>query len=57
MCLDKVEEQKDLAKMEKHNEQCDEDMRKREKKVSQKLKTKGNRVSALRTLGEGHDQE
>jgi hypothetical protein len=53
----KVEEQKDSAKMEKQVEQHGEDVRKREKKVSHELKTKGNKVSALRTLGEGHDQE
>jgi len=32
-------------------------VRKREKKVSHELKTKGNKVSTLRTLGESHDQE
>ena len=32
-------------------------MRKRVKKVSHELKTKGNKVLALRTLGEGYDQE
>jgi hypothetical protein len=32
-------------------------VRKREKKVSHELKKKGNKVSTLRTLGEGHDQE
>ena len=53
----KMEEQKDSAKMEKKAEQHGEDVRKREKKVSHELKTKGNKVSALRTLGEGHDQE
>jgi len=53
----KVEEQKDLAKIEKQAEQHGEDVRKREKKVSHELKTKGNKVSALRTLGEGHGQE
>jgi hypothetical protein len=50
----KMEEQKDSAKMEKKAEQHGEDVRKREKKVSHELKTKGNKVSALRTLGEGH---
>ena len=30
---------------------------KREKKVSYELKTKRNKVLALRTLGEGHGQE
>jgi hypothetical protein len=53
----KVEEQKDLAKMEKQAEQHGEDVRKREKKVSHELKTKGNKVSAVRTLGEGHSQK
>jgi hypothetical protein len=53
----KVEEQKDLAKMEKQAEQHGEDVRMREKKVSHELKTKGNKVSALRTLGEGHGQK
>jgi hypothetical protein len=53
----KVEEQKDLAKMQKQAEQHGEDVRKREKKVSHELKTKGNKVSALRTLGEGHGQK
>jgi hypothetical protein len=55
--LAKVEEQKDSAKMEKQAEQYGEDMRMREKKVSHKLKTKGNKVSALKTLGEGLGQE
>ena len=53
----KVKEQKDLAKMEKQAEQHGEDVRKREKKVSHELKKKGNKVSALRTLGEGHGQK
>jgi hypothetical protein len=53
----KVEEQKDSAKMEKQVEQYGEDVRKREKKVSHELKRKGNKVSALRTLRKGHDQE
>ena len=53
----KMEEQKDFAKMGKQTEQHSEDVRKREKKVSHELKTKGNKVSSLRTLGEGHDQE
>jgi hypothetical protein len=53
----KMEEQKDLAKMEKQAEQHGEDVRKREKKVSHELKTKRNKVSALRTLGEGHGQK
>jgi len=53
----KVEEQKVLAKMEKQTEQHGEDVRKREKKVSHELKTEGNKVSTLRTLGEGHGQE
>jgi hypothetical protein len=53
----KLEEQKDSAKMEKQAEQHGEDVRKREKKVSHELKTQGNKVSAIRTLGEGHDQE
>ena len=43
--------------MEKQAEQHGENVRKREKKVSHELKTKGNKVSALRTFGEGHDQE
>jgi len=53
----KVKEQKDLAKMEKQAEQHGEDVRKREKKVSHELKKKGNKVLALRTLGEGHGQK
>jgi len=53
----KVEEQKDSAKMEKQVEQYGKDVRKREKKVRHELKTKGNKVLALRTLGEGHSQE
>jgi uncharacterized Rmd1/YagE family protein len=53
----KMEEQKDLAKMEKQVEQHGEDVRKREKKVSHELKTKRNKVSALKTLGEGHGQK
>ena len=32
-------------------------MRNREKKVSHELKTKRNKVSALRILEEGHDKE
>ena len=55
--LAKVEEQIFLAKIEKQVEQHSEDMRKKEKKVSHELKTKGNKVSTLRTLGEGHGQE
>jgi len=51
------EEQHVSAKMEKQAEQLGEDVRKREKKVIHELKTKRNKVSALRTLGEGHDQE
>jgi hypothetical protein len=43
--------------MEKQAEQHGEDVRKREKKVSNELKTKGKKVSALRTLGEGHSQK
>ena len=53
----KVKEQKDLAKMEKQAEQHGEDVRKRKKKVSHELKTKGNKVSALGKLGEGHNQK
>jgi len=53
----KVEEQKDLAKMEKQAEQYGEDVRKREKKVSHELKIKRNKVSAFRTLGKGHGQK
>jgi histidinol dehydrogenase len=55
--LAKVEEQNNLAKMKKQVEQHSEDVRKRVKKVSHELKTKGNKVLALRTLGEGYDQE
>jgi hypothetical protein len=43
--------------MKKQAEQHGEDVRSKEKKVSHELKTKGNKVSALRTLGEGHSQE
>jgi muconolactone delta-isomerase len=53
----KVEEQKDSAKMEKQAEQHGENVRKREKKMSHELKTKGNKVSILRKLGEYHGQE
>jgi hypothetical protein len=49
----KVEEQKDSAKMEKQAEQHGENVRKREKKMSHELKTKG----ILRTLEEDHGQE
>ena len=43
--------------MEKQVKQHGEDVRKREKQVSHELKTKGNKVSTLRTLRESHDQE
>ena len=52
-----VEKQKDSIKMEKKAEQHGKDVRKREKKVSHELKKKGNKFSALRTLGESHGQE
>jgi hypothetical protein len=51
------EDQHVSAKMEKQVEQHGKDVRKREKKVSHELTAKGNKVSALRTLGEGHGQE
>jgi hypothetical protein len=53
----KMEEQKDSAKMEKQAEQHGEDVRKRERIVIHELKMKGNKVSALRILEKGHDQE
>jgi hypothetical protein len=52
-----VEEQKNSAKMKKQVEQHGEDVRKREKKVSHELKTKRNKVLALKTLRKGHGQE
>jgi hypothetical protein len=38
-------------------EQHGENVRKSENKVSHELKTKEDKVSALRKLGEGHDQK
>jgi len=46
-----------LAKVEEQAEQHGENARKSENKVSHELKTKGDKVSALRKLGEGHNQK
>jgi hypothetical protein len=43
--------------VEEQAEQHGENVRKSENKVSHKLKTKGDKVSALKKLGEGHDQK
>ena len=43
--------------MEDQAEQHGENVRKSENKVSHELKTKGDKVSALRKLGEGHSQK
>ena len=52
-----MEEQKDSAKMKKQVEQHGEDWGRENRKWAMSWKKKGNKVSALRTLGEGHDQE
>jgi hypothetical protein len=46
-----------LAKVEEQAEEHGENMRKSENKVSHELKTKGDKVSALTKLGEGHGQK
>jgi hypothetical protein len=51
------EEHSYSAKVEEQAEQHGENVRKSENKVSHKLKTKGDKVSALKKLGEGHDQK
>jgi hypothetical protein len=51
------EEHLDSAKMEEQAEQHGENVRMSENKVSYKFKTKGDKVSALRKLGEGHGQK
>jgi len=51
------EEYSALAKVEEQAEQHGENARKSENKVSHELKTKGDKVSALRKLGEGHNQK
>jgi len=43
--------------MEEQVEQHGENVRKSENKVSHELKTKGDKVSSLRKLGEGHNQK
>jgi len=51
------EEHSALPKMEEQVEQHGENVSKSENKVSHELKTKGDKVLALRKLGEGHDQK
>jgi hypothetical protein len=51
------EEHSALAKVEEQAEQHGENVRKSENKVSHELKAKGDKVSALRNLGEGHGQK
>jgi hypothetical protein len=51
------EEHLDSAKMEEQAEQHGENVRMSENKVSYKFKTKGDKVSTLRKLGEGHGQK
>jgi hypothetical protein len=51
------EEHSALPKMEEQIEQHGENVSKSENKVSHELKTKGDKVLALRKLGEGHDQK
>jgi hypothetical protein len=51
------EEHSTLAKVKEQAEQHGENMSKSENKVSHELKTKGDNVSALRKLGEGHDKK
>jgi hypothetical protein len=48
------EDHSDSAKVEEQAEQHGENVRKSEIKVSHELKTKGDKVLALRKLGEGH---
>jgi hypothetical protein len=43
--------------VEEQTEQHGENVRKSENKVSHELKTKEDKISALRKLGEGHDQK
>jgi hypothetical protein len=51
------EEHSDSAKVEEQAKQYGENVKKSENKVSHELKTEGDKVSALRKLGEGHDQK
>jgi len=51
------EEHSALAKVEEQAKQHGENVRKSENKVSHELKTKRDKVSALRKLGEGHNQK
>jgi len=51
------EEHSDLAKVEEQAEQHGENVRKSENKVSHEFKTKGDKFSAFRKLGEGHGQK
>ena len=51
------EEHSALAKVEEQVEQHSENVSKSENKVSHELKTKGDKVLALRKLGEGHNQK
>jgi hypothetical protein len=51
------DEHSDSAKVEEQTEQHGENVRKSENKVSHELKTKEDKISALRKLGEGHDQK
>jgi hypothetical protein len=51
------DEHSDSAKVEEQTEQHGENVRKSENKVSHELKTKEDKISALRKLGEGHGQK
>ena len=51
------EEHSTLGKVEEEAEQHGENVRKSVNKVSHELKTKGDKVSALKKLGEGHGQK
>ena len=46
-----------MAKVEEQAEQHGENLRKSENKLSHELKTKGDKVSVLRKLGESHGQK
>jgi len=51
------EEHSDSAKVEEQAKQHGENVMKSENKVSHEMKTKGDKVSALRKLGECHSQK
>jgi hypothetical protein len=51
------DEHSDSAKVKEQTKQHDENVRKSENKVSHELKTKEDKISALRKLWEGHGQK